>query len=160
MQLLRIPKASENLETATVGKWLKREGDPVQPGEPIVEILTDKADFELEAEEAGLLRRIVAVEKSSVPVGYIVGIVAGSDEPLPDVDAENSQLTAPAAAQPAAKAAAPSFMRKKVAATPAARRIAREHGLDLAAVAAELHKPSALGAEDVEEYLRRHGFTL
>ncbi|HUS58684.1 MAG TPA: biotin/lipoyl-containing protein [Planctomycetota bacterium] len=165
MQLLRIPKASENLETATVGRWLKAEGDNVAAGEPIVEILTDKADFALEAEEPGRLRRIVAVEKSTVPVGYVVGIIAAEDEHLPDVDAENLALvTASAAAKPADQAkparTGPSYMSRKIAATPAARRLAKEHGVDLAAVAAELRKTAALSADDVTEYLRRRGFIL
>ena len=162
MQLLRIPKASENLETATIGHWLKREGDRVEAGEPVVELLTDKADFALEAEESGWLRLIAAQEQSTVPVGYVIGIVAGQDEPLPDVSAENAKLLEAAraanepsaAARPAARAPAAG---RKLAATPAARRLAAERGVDLAAVAAELPKGTVISAEHVLRFLEARG---
>ncbi|NQT20270.1 MAG: E3 binding domain-containing protein [Planctomycetes bacterium] len=158
MQLIRIPKASENLEAATVGKWLKAEGDEVRAGEEVVELLTDKADFALEAEESGRLRRITAVEKSTVPVGYILGIIAGKDEPLPDVDPENRALMQAAELQAgteeAGAAPRPSFAGRKIAATPAARRLAKERGIDLAEIASALGKKGALTATDVEQYLQ------
>ena len=164
MQVLRIPKASENLETATIGRWLKREGDHVDAGEPIVEVLTDKADFALEAEEPGWLRLIAAPEKSTVPVGYVIGIVAQREQLLPDVTAENAQVLAaaraehePSAANRAAPRQAPAG--KKLAATPAARRIAREHGLDLAQVAAALPRLSVISADDVQQFIEKHGPT-
>lgn len=159
MQLIRIPQASENLEAATVGKWLKVEGDEVHAGEEVVEILTDKADFALEAEESGWLRRTTAVEKSTVPVGYILGIIAGKDEPLPEIDSENRALMQAVELQPAAEEAGavhrPSFGGRKIAATPAARRLAREHGIDLADVAAAVGRKGALTADDVEQYLQQ-----
>ena len=159
MYLVRIPKASENLEAATIGKWLKAEGDAVAEGEPVVEVLTDKADFAIEAERAGQVRRIVAPEKSTVPVGYIIAVIADNSEPLPDIDAENRSICQAAAAAPAKPdktgTARPALSGRKIAATPAARRIARERGVDLAAVAAALDKTGVLTAEDVEAYLAR-----
>ena len=163
MQLIKVPKAGENIEAVTIGRWLKAEGDQVQAGEEVVEILTDKADFALEAEESGHLRRIAAVEKSTVPVGYILGIIAGRDESLPDIDPENLavmqaaevQLDKERGKQPAEGPPEPTLAGRKVAATPAARRIAREHGLDLAHVAAALGKRRVLNATDVEEYLKQ-----
>jgi len=163
MQLVRVPKASENIEAVTIGRWLKSEGDRVQAGEEIVEILTDKADFALEAEESGYIRRIAATEKSTVPVGYILGIIAGRDEPLPDIDRENLavmqaaelQLDKEAGKRPARSGPGPSLAGRKVPATPAARRMAKEHGLDLARVAAALGKKGVLAAADVEEYLKQ-----
>jgi len=158
MQILKIPKASENLEEATIGKWLKAQGDPVAAGEPVVEILTDKADFELEADESGYLRSIAAPEKSTVPVGYAIGIIAGKDDPLPAIDAENAALlqagkaAATGTSHPAPETTQPAGPR--IAATPAARRIAREHRVDLADVAAALRKPGVISAQDVEEYLK------
>jgi len=160
MYLVRIPKASENLEAATIGKWLKAEGDAVAEGEPVVEVLTDKADFAIEAERAGQVRRIVAPEKSTLPVGYIIAVIADNSEPLPDIDAENRSICQAAAAAPAkpdktGPAARSALSGRKIAATPAARRIARERGVDLAAVAAALDKTGVLTAEDVEAYLAR-----
>lgn len=163
MQFLRIPKASENLETATIGRWLKREGDRVETGDPIVEILTDKADFALEAEEPGWLRLIAAPDQSTVPVGYVIGIVAAKDEPLPDISAENAQLLEAARAANELSAAARATVRqpvagtRKVAATPAARRLAKEHGLDLAKVAAALPQGTVISADDIQRFLETHG---
>jgi len=160
MHLLKIPQASENLEAATIGKWLKREGEPVEAGEPVVELLTDKADFALEAEESGWLRCVTVAEKSTVPVGYVIGIIAGRDEPLPDVSADNARLLEsakpaaprPAEASPSRKQPLPGGPR--VPATPAARRIAKEHGIDLAEVARSRGKEGVVSAEDVEEYMK------
>jgi len=171
MQLLRVPKASENLEAATVGHWLKAEGDDVSAGDQVIELLTDKADFVMEAEEAGKLRRITAAEKSTVPVGYILGVIAQPDDDLPDIDAENDALmrefklrSSSAAAQPqpgtapapdARPARKQSFAARKVPATPAARRAAKQHNVDLSEVAAGLNKKGVLSADDVEEYVRQ-----
>lgn len=163
MHIIRIPQASENLEAATIGKWLKAEGEPVEAGEPVVELLTDKADFALEAEESGWLRRVTVAEKSTVPVGYAIGIIAGLDEPLPDVSAENARLLEafkPAAARPAEAAATrklPPTGGPRIPATPAARRIAKEHGVDLAEVGRCLGKVGIVSADDVEEFMRKMG---
>ena len=158
VQLVKIPKGAENMEEATIARWLKSEGDPVSSGEPIVEALTDKADFELEAEADGILRRIIAAEKSTLPVGYVIAIIAGADEELPDVDAQNQHLlderreelviTPPDRAQG-------SWPRGgRVAATGRARRLAQKHDLDLAEIAAALDLGRPLTAEDVEAYLK------
>jgi len=171
MELVRIPKASENLEEATIGRWLKREGDPVSKDEPLVELLTDKADFELPAPADGVLRKIVAQEKSAVPVGYIIAIIGLPDEALPDVEPENRRLVEAARdglkkspAKPAvyargtdqpARQAAPGGPAPRVPATPAARRLAREKGIELAEVARWLGKDVVLSESDVRAYLDR-----
>jgi pyruvate/2-oxoglutarate dehydrogenase complex dihydrolipoamide acyltransferase (E2) component len=161
MQLIRIPKASENLEAATIGKWLRAEGDEVRAGEQIVEVLTDKADFAIEAEESGCLRRVAATEKSTVPVGYIIGVIARPEDPLPDIDSENEKLmrdfVAPNSSKPSPRPApGPSLTGKKIPATPAARRLAKEHGIDLADVAAARRKKNVISARDVEEYIQQN----
>jgi len=163
MYFLKIPQASENLEAATIGRWLKAQGEHVNAGEPVVELLTDKADFALEAEESGWLRCVTVAEKSTVPVGYVIGIIAERDEPLPDVSAENARLVdavRPAAARPA-EAAIPRKQQPsggpRIPATPAARRLAKEHGVDLAEVARRLGKEGVVSADDVEEYMKKMG---
>lgn len=155
--LIKIEQWSENLEEATVGLWLKNEGDSVQVGEPVVEIITDKVTFEWEAEEAGVLRRIVAPEKSVVPVGYCIGIIGAPNEELPDVDAENSRLMSAGrelAVEPRPVVRKAGLGRiKKVRAVPAARRIARERGVDLAKVAQSISEDRPLTVADVERFL-------
>ena len=117
--------------------------------------MPDKVNFELEAEAEGVLRKIIALEKSQVPLGYVVAILADADEDIPDVSAENETLMkeyrasvtgktvaaptdAPAHAEPAARPA-------RVRATPRARRLARGAGVDLAKV------QKAAGSETVTE---------
>jgi len=147
-----MPKIDANVEEATVGKWLKAEGAPFGKGDPLVEIITDKANFELEADHAGILRHIVAVEKSTVPIGYILALASeNTEEKLPDVEQENSELVRkfkekaglalsgpettdsrkPDSERPAKTAST------RVRATPAARRLARKHSIDLAGLAGE-----------------------
>src|SRR5438309_11970112 len=82
-----MPRLSDTMTEGTVSKWLKRQGDEVKKGEPIVEIETDQANIELEAYASGKLARIVLQEGQSAPVGDLIGEIAlaGEDpqEPSP-----------------------------------------------------------------------------
>lgn len=138
----KMPKLIENDEEQVVTAWLKQEGDAVRKGEPLLEVATSKAAFQLDAPRSGVVRAILAPPKSSIPVGYVVALIGDPGEALPDVSAANRALmeaqaaraktTAPAAAaKPAGGDAGP------LRATPAARRLARERGIDLAAVRAK-----------------------
>ena len=170
---ITIDRLDANIEEITLGPWLKREGDPVALGEPVVEIITDKITFEYESEAAGILRKIVAPEKSVVPVHYVIGVIAEEDEALPDYEKTNAELhaslaeqggLAPAARTPriadasrgvravASQASRPAQDRSggRIRATPAARRRAKELGLDLADVAATVD--GAVSLEDVERF--------
>jgi pyruvate/2-oxoglutarate dehydrogenase complex dihydrolipoamide acyltransferase (E2) component len=157
MHLIRIPKASENMETATIGRWIKRQGQAVATGEPLVELVTDKADFEYESEVSGTLLRIVAAEKSMLPVGYVIALVGSPGEPQPDVSEENAKLmaqmrdvVAPAGGKPAAP---PSAAGRRVAAKPAARLLAKQHSIDLGAVAEALAIQGVITEDDVRRYI-------
>lgn len=140
-----MPKIDANIDEGTVGHWIKSPGERYEKGDPLLEIITDKATFEFEAEQAGLLRRILAEPRSTVPVGYVLALASETqDEPLPDVSVENAALVtawrrkgglaAPARAAPPAPAGADRPEGPRVRATPAARRLARQHGLDLARI--------------------------
>ena len=100
---ITLPKFDANITEGTVGQWHKKEGDPVKPGELLVDIITDKANFELTAECEGILRRVIAPEKSQVPVGYVIALVGDADEELPDVDEENARRMAEHLASAAGK---------------------------------------------------------
>lgn len=157
---VRIPKMDANMDEGTIGRWMKAEGDPVRKGEPIMELITDKAVFELESPASGTLRRILAPVKSVLPVGYIVALVGSASEPLPDVAEENQRLMEErkAAAGKAGRAAAAQQTRgiaavgERTRATPAARRLAREKGVALDSVT-----PTAgvVTRQDVERFLER-----
>ena len=69
---ITVPHLSANVDNITVTQWLKEEGVVLAKDEPVVEVTTDKASFEIEAPEAGTLRKIIAVEKSIIPIGYIM----------------------------------------------------------------------------------------
>ncbi len=160
--LIIIEKWAENLDEATVGKWLKAEGDVVQAGEGVVELITDKATFEWESEQDGILRKVYAAEKSTVPVGYVVGFIGAAGEALPAVEDENARLLAEHQAQARLELqvdASPVAARargKRVAATPAARRRAREASVELEAVAEFIGEDRRVTEQDVEAFLGRH----
>lgn len=115
-----MPKLAANMEEATVGQWFKPEGARVEAGEPLFEAITDKAAVEVKAEAAGILRRILAGPNSVVPAGQAIAFIGEADDVLPEV--------APARPAPQPVEAA------TVKASFGARRLARELGVDLAAV--------------------------
>ncbi len=117
----------------TLVRWLKKEGDLVARGEAIAEIETDKAVVELEAFASGVLRKTLVKEGTVVPVGQAIGIIAAPDEELAgEIAAGAPPLRAKEAPQPTVAAAAPAPVTEEaLKASPVARRIAQEQGIDL-----------------------------
>jgi pyruvate dehydrogenase E2 component (dihydrolipoyllysine-residue acetyltransferase) len=98
-----MPKLSEAMETGKIIKWLKKEGDRVEGGDILAEVETDKADVEMEAFGAGVLRKILVPAGGQVPVGSLIAVVA---EPGDDIAALLAQAPpAPASSPPAAPGA-------------------------------------------------------
>src|SRR5215831_14415672 len=86
---VRLPRLGQGMESGTIVKWLKAEGDPVEKGEALYELDTDKVTQEVEAEASGVLLKI-AVSEGEVPVGQTIGFigaegeaVAATEEPPP-----------------------------------------------------------------------------
>ena len=137
-----MPQLGYDMREGTVVRWVKQEGDEVAANEVIAEIETDKAVVEFKPTTGGVLRRIVANEGEAVPVGQMIAVIGEADEDLPAELAEGPVAAAPApAAVPQAAeapapvvAAAPSAEAGEVRASPIARRLARERGVDLATV--------------------------
>jgi pyruvate dehydrogenase E2 component (dihydrolipoamide acetyltransferase) len=116
-----MPKLSEAMETGKLLRWLKQEGERVAGGDIIAEIETDKADIELEAFGAGVLRKVLVGPGTTVPVGNTIAVIAEPDEDISAVVGDRPAPTAPAAparepartapaspsAQPAAAATVP-----------------------------------------------------
>src|SRR5436853_7247952 len=75
-----MPRLSDTMDTGTIGRWLKQEGDSVTRGEVIAEIETDKANMELESYAAGVLARITVREGESAAVGQPIALVAANEE--------------------------------------------------------------------------------
>ena len=158
MHYVRFPKIGANIEEGMVGEWRKAVGDPVAAGDPVVQLITDKATFDLEAEEAGALRGILAPEKSNVPVDYILALIGEETEPVPDVAEENARLMAAHLARAGAAdwggspgRGAPG--RRRLRATPAARRLARQNNVDLSLVSPS-GKGQVISESDVQAHLQ------
>jgi len=118
-------------ETGKVLRWMKAPGDPVRKGEPIVEIETDKVTVEIEAPASGILRDVTAQEGDVVPVGQTIAVIAATTE----------SAAAPATPSPApGSTTSSSFVSQgspsdgRIKASPLARRVAEEHGVDLARI--------------------------
>jgi pyruvate dehydrogenase E2 component (dihydrolipoamide acetyltransferase) len=159
-----MPALSPTMEKGNLARWLKKEGDAVKSGDVIAEIETDKATMEVEAVDEGVLARIVVPEGTTdVPVNQVIGLIAGEGEDPKGVSAAGGGAPAPAKAEapkpappaaapaqpPAAAqaaprpAAAPQAATKpnggggqggRVVASPLARRIAKEAGLEIAMI--------------------------
>ena len=169
-----VPELGESLVETTVGRWHKTEGDRVSVGDVLVELETEKVDLEVGAERDGVLARIEKKEGEDVRIGEVLGWIeeASSDAKLnapapgPKVRPAKAEppsgaaelRTRPFAPQESAaqKSAPPSVSAPppKPAATPLARRVAEERGVDIAKVAPT--DPSGrVRQRDVESYLER-----
>jgi pyruvate dehydrogenase E2 component (dihydrolipoamide acetyltransferase) len=153
---VKLPRLGQGMESGTIVKWLKSEGEPVEKGEPLYELDTDKVTQEVEAEATGVLLKI-AVPEGEVAVGRTIGFIGAKDENVPEVAAEAKPAPA-AAVEPvaetapapvAAPAAASSTVNGRIKASPLARRIARERGIDLAQLSGT-GPDGRIVAEDVE----------
>ena len=141
-----MPQAGNSMEEGTIVKWLVKEGDRITKGQVIFEIETDKANMEVEATEDGRLAKIVAKEGDVVPVKQPVAFLAEGEVDLgqvqgaaaPAVEESRKQKVESRNEEPlqAAPAAAVNAVPGDVKASPAARRMAQEAGLDLASVGA------------------------
>jgi pyruvate dehydrogenase E2 component (dihydrolipoamide acetyltransferase) len=171
---IKLPRLGQGMESGTIVKWLKSEGDSVEKGEPLYELDTDKVTQEVESDASGVLLRI-AVQEGEVEVGRTIAVIGdegeevaseadtapqadespeeeGSRAPVRDEERERGREASVATAEreaTAEPAAAPARADGRVKASPLARRIARERGLDLAAIAGT-GPEGRIVAEDVE----------
>ncbi|MGE7932887.1 2-oxoglutarate dehydrogenase complex dihydrolipoyllysine-residue succinyltransferase [Viridibacillus arvi] len=137
-----VPELAESITEGTIAQWVKKPGDKVEKGEFIVELETDKVNAEIISEEAGILKEILAEEGDTVLVGAVIAIVEAGDAaatPAPTPAAEEATPAPAVEAPKAAPAPAPvvveeSSSTERVIASPAARKLAREKGIDLASV--------------------------
>ncbi len=156
-----MPQMGADMTEGTIVRWLKKEGDAVQRGDIIAEIETDKANVEIEAFESGVFRKVLAQEGDIIEVGNPIAVIASPDEdiskyegtaaakqpamsPAPQAQAPAPQAQSPAAEQTrpapaesetvqskAQTAAAPARTNGRVRASPVARKLAEEKGVDL-----------------------------
>ena len=155
---IRVPELGESIVDATIASWLKREGDTIHQGESLVELETDKVNVEVNAEQDGVLQKIIKQAGDTVAVGEVLGMlgdgasssqasqstVNGAKEPV----AATSSISSPPQTAPAETAAPMPPIRTEAAQavqqqasaeaqrppSPLARRIAAEHNVDIAQV--------------------------
>jgi pyruvate dehydrogenase E2 component (dihydrolipoamide acetyltransferase) len=169
-----MPKLTETMEEGVLLKWYKKEGEHVESGDALAEIETDKAVTDLESYASGVLKKVLVPPESVVPAGDLIAVVADPDEDVsemvkkekprfrkrgeeakPDREAQKPaevpSETKPAEAAPE-KEARPE--RREVKASPLAKRLAQERGLDLAEV--EGTGPGGrITEKDVERHLQK-----
>lgn len=130
-----MPKLGLTMTEGTIEKWLKKEGDRVEKGEPLLKILTEKINFQYESPASGILRKILYKEGAVVPVTTPIAIIAEAGEALPDIAAMKPEPVAEAPAPAAVVQTGKKEISKRIFASPAARRLAAEKGIDLESIA-------------------------
>jgi pyruvate dehydrogenase E2 component (dihydrolipoamide acetyltransferase) len=153
-----MPKMGYDMTEGTIVRWVKQEGDEVKYGEVIAEVETSKVTVEVEAYGSGVLRKIIVPEGQTVPVGEVVAIIADRDEQLSGVE-EKTPRAVREAPTPATRPAEAGVGVKeegasRIAASPVARQMARQQGVDL-----KLVRGTGPGGriikEDVEAFLKK-----
>lgn len=157
-----VPILDQTTTEVHLLQWLKSEGETVSKGEVVCEIETDKATVEIEASADGILHKILIESGSAIPPLTIVALVGDVGESVPDIDPfykaktpETGARVGPASAAQEVKSgptSGRSAPRKGVLASPRARRLAEEHGMDLSAVVGTGPHGRIL-EEDVEKVL-------
>ena len=172
---IKLPRLGQGMESGTVVRWLKQEGDRVEKGEPLYELDTEKVTQEVEADASGVLLKI-AVAEGEVPVGQTIAVIGeegekvaeaepepeaeeveeapeeeGSRAPARDEDRERGKEASaePTMSEQITEVQEPSRTDGRVKASPLARRIARERGIELAQVRGT-GPEGRIVAEDVE----------
>jgi 2-oxoglutarate dehydrogenase E2 component (dihydrolipoamide succinyltransferase) len=153
---VRVPPLGESVTEATVASWLKHVGDVVEAGEPLVELETDKVNVDVAAERSGVLSEIVHATGDTVQPGDILAMVSEAGGAADAAGQAAAQTNGQAAVAAAGGASPPVPEAVPVAdrphASPVARRMADEHGLDLAQVAGS-GTAGRVTREDVEQFL-------
>ena len=171
-----MPSMGADMTEGTIVKWLKAEGDQVGRGDKLAEVETDKTVVEMEAYAEGLLRKIVVSEGSLVQVGAVIAFIGDADDDIPEVataaPAAEAASEAPAATlAPAAPApepvqqaapapvAVPASQGGRIKASPIARKIAEEKGVDIAAITGT-GPGGRITKSDVENFTPSPGFAV
>ncbi len=179
---IRVPTLGESIVDATIASWLKKEGDTIQQGDALVELETDKVNVEVNAEQSGVLQKVVKQEGDTVAVGEVLGLIgegASSSQPTQEASSNGAKetvavttsissppQTAPAesaAPQPpsvqATSAQQPAQQQTSAEAqrppSPLARRIAAEHNVDIAQVRGT-SPHGRITRDDVVNYLEQN----
>jgi len=132
-----MPRLSLTMTEGSVVQWFKKEGETIDKGEPLVEVLSEKVTFDVEAPASGVVRKILVEEGVDVPVNGVLAVIAAPDEEIPEIELipklpEKEEIAV--GATPEVKAGVIATVEERVLASPAAKRLAKEHEVDLAFV--------------------------
>ncbi|WP_028594488.1 2-oxoglutarate dehydrogenase complex dihydrolipoyllysine-residue succinyltransferase [Paenibacillus assamensis] len=144
MTEVRVPDLGESITEGTLHKWHVQQGQAIKQGDIVAELETDKVNLEISSDEDGVVGELLAQEGDNVLVGSVIAIInaGGAAAPAPAQAASQPEAVTPApvaaasavATAPAPAVAVPAPSADGVHATPSARKLAREHGIDLAQV--------------------------
>jgi 2-oxoglutarate dehydrogenase E2 component (dihydrolipoamide succinyltransferase) len=155
---VRVPVLGESVVEATVGAWLKREGEAVEAGEALVQLETEKVNVDVAADQAGVLGKIARQEGETVHPGDVLGVLDDAtanaqSRPKTDAPAAETPASSTADARPASASASPPSATEldRPHASPVARRLAEEHGVDLTGV-----EGTGTGGRVTREDVERH----
>lgn len=167
MAEIKVPELAESIMEGTIAQWLKKPGDYVEKGEYIVELETDKVNVEIISEEAGVIKELKAEEGDTVNVGDVIAIVeeGGSQDSAPaekpvekkeeapekKVEQPKEEAKEPAAQETAEAGQETGDTKERTIASPAARKLAREKGIDLSQVPT-VDPLGRVRKQDVESY--------
>ncbi len=168
---IHVPELGESVADATVGRWLKKEGEEVSAGDALVELETDKINFEVEAEEDGVLESIASPEGDTVNVGDVIGTIGagnGSKESSTETEeteedsseqaeAEQPEEDTTEEAEPAEETSN-GHREEGFRASPAVRKLADEYDLNLSEVSGS-GSGGRITRDDVERLIREEGNT-
>ena len=154
-----MPKLGVDMQEGEIIEWKKQEGDVVNEGDILLEIMSDKTNMELEAEDSGVLLKITRQAGETVPVTEVIGYIGAEGEVVADNAASAPAAEAAPQVEEVATVEAPVVAAQapvvheggKVRATPKARKVARELGIDLAQVPGTGAK-GRVHADDVENF--------
>jgi pyruvate dehydrogenase E2 component (dihydrolipoamide acetyltransferase) len=158
--LLTMPKLGLTMTEGTIGEWYKKEGDTVEVGDLLYQLETDKLTNDIEAKEAGVLRKILLQSGEEAECFASVGIIAASDEDISDLLSGNSGAEAPAVDMSADAKAAPAVEISaeavspggRIIASPAAKKLARTKEIDITLIKGT-GPNGRITLEDVEKYV-------
>jgi len=143
-----MPRLDPGMQSGKIVEWLKKEGDHVEKDVPIVRIEGEKTTFEVNSPGAGVLRKVLFKQGTDVPVGQTIALVGEPNEPLL-LDAESQQTPEPTRAQQTS-VVPPISRAQEPSASPVARKMAREAGIDLSSI-----KGSGPGGRIVREDVQK-----
>ena len=150
---ITVPALGESVVEATVARWLKQEGEAVKAGEAVVALETDKVDLEVPAEKDGVLSKIARQAGEDVQIGDVLGLIEEGAGAAPAANGTGKASAPPEAPSPAQEESAPPEPAKEERATPVAKRVAADQGIDLSAVSGA-GPGGRVTKQDVENYVR------